>query len=500
MNLASLPPGSQLPYCSMLPGRETHHASIMGEGAGYDVIVIGGGGAGMCAAIEACDAGARVALLDADAKLGGSTALSGGVYYAAGTSVQREAGIAGDTADAMFEYYMTLNQYRVEASLARTLCDHAAEGLEWLIELGVSFPVAALYSSGVESVARGHTAADMGAGIAEALDREVAARDIDVALDTRVEELLSDDSGPVVGVRIGGEDVRSAAVVLATGGFGANPYLLNRHYPEAAAHGDWSWYIGNANCIGDGLALGESAGADLVGHNRGLLLTTPNFKKELEVYVPAWLVYVNREGRRFVNEVAEYAVMSGVVKAQTGGSCFAIFDDDARAAARPDPRYADAFAAGIISLNWVTEELDAQIEAGKVIRADSLNALAIRCGIRPGALLATVEKYNDDVAAGHDSMFFKRADEMKPIRKAPFHAVEIKPAIVCLTSTGIRINAHTQALDACDRPICGLFAAGETTGGVLGERYIGGGNSIANAIVFGRIAGQQAALEFKRND
>ena len=81
----------------------------MAEQSDYDVIVIGGGGAGMCAAIEAFDAGARVALLEADAKLGGSTALSGGVYYAAGTSVQREAGIADDTADAMFEYYLTLN-------------------------------------------------------------------------------------------------------------------------------------------------------------------------------------------------------------------------------------------------------------------------------------------------------------------------------------------------------------------------------------------------------
>ena len=148
----------------------------------------------------------------------------------------------------------------------------------------------------------------------------------------------------------------------------------------------------------------------------------------------------------------------------------------------------------------MAEELDAQIAAGKVIRESSLDALAIGCGIRPGALRATVEKYNDDVATGSDSMFFKSSDDVRPIRKPPFHAVEIKPAIVCLTSTGIRISANTQALDTCDRPIRGLFAAGETTGGVLGERYIGGGNSIANAVVFGRIAGQQAALEFKRND
>ena len=467
----------------------------------YDVIVIGGGGAGMAAAIEAHDAGASVALIEADKTLGGSTALSGGVYYAAGTSVQRAAGIDDDTADAMFEYYMTLNQYRVEASLARALCDHATGGLEWLMGMGVVFDPAALYCSGVESVPRGHAATGMGAAIGEALDREVSRRGIDVALNTRVQHLLVDDStGRVLGVRVNDEDVHSAAVVIATGGFGANPHLLHKHYPEAAAHGDWTWYIGNPNCVGDGLVMGEAAGADIVGHNRGLLLTTPNFKKELEAYAPGWLVYVNREGRRFVDETAAYAVMAGVIREQTGGSCFAMFDDVARREARPYREFEDAFTAGMITLNWVTEELDAQIAAGKVIKADSLAELARRCGIRPGALESTVEVYNADVEAGVDSRFFKKAEEMKPVATAPFYAAEMRPAIVCLTSTGLRINAGTQVLDHGDRVIRGLYAAGETTGGVLGDRYIGGGNSIANAIVFGRISGQQAALEFKRNN
>lgn len=467
----------------------------------YDVIVVGGGGAGMAAAIHAADAHARVALIEADTRLGGSTAMSGGVYYAAGTSVQRERGIEDDSADAMFEYYMTLNQYRVDASLARTLCDKAADGLEWLIELGVQFTAAGLYSSGVESVPRGHPATGMGAAIGDTLDREVSKRNIDVVLNTRLNDLLTEEeSGRVIGVKIGQDEITASAVVIATGGFGANPQFLKKYYPEAANQGDKAWYIGNTNCVGDGLVMGEKVGADIVGHNRGLLLTTPNFKKELEVYVPGWLVYVNREGRRFVNEMAEYAVMSGVIQAQTGGSCFAIFDDQARMNAKPNKQYEDAFAAGIISLNWIKEEIDAQIETGKVIKANSLDELAIKCGIRPGSLDATFKRYNEDQAAGQDSMFFKDPGEMWLVQTAPYYAVEISPAIVCLTSTGLRINKDTQVLNEKNQVIRGLFAAGETTGDVLGERYIGGGNSIANAIVFGRIAGEQAAAEAARND
>ncbi len=457
----------------------------------YDVIVVGGGGAGMAAAIEAADAGARVALLEADTRLGGSTALSGGVYYAADTSVQRARGIR-DSVDAMFQYYMTLNQYRVHAALARTLCERAGPGLEWLLGMGVQFPPDLLYASGVEDVPRGHAAAGRGAEIAEVLDREVSRRDIDVVFATRVTS-LEHSAGAVRGVRLGNEVVDAGAVVLTTGGFGANPYLLHRYYPQAARQDDKAWYIGSSYCVGDGLMLGEQAGAEIIGHNRGLLLTTPNFRKELEVYVPGWLVYVNREGRRFVDETAEYAVMSGVVAAQTGGSCFAVFDHAALEAAAPEPRYADAFAAGAIPLNWVRDELVEQIQAGKVLQADSLGGLERRCGIRPGSLQATVAEYNRDVQGGADTAFFKAHDQMKPVATAPFYAVEIFPAIVCLTSTGLRIDTRARVHNAANEIIPGLFAAGETTGDVLGERYIGGGNSIANAVVYGRIAGTEAA-------
>jgi fumarate reductase flavoprotein subunit len=457
----------------------------------YDVIVIGGGGAGMCAALEAHDAGARVLLVEAAEKLGGSTALSGGVYYAAGTSVQRAAGVDGDKADAMFEYAMTLNQWRVDPAIVRRLSDGAAPGVEWLLSLGVEFRPQALYKSGVESIPRGHQAHGSGAGIAAGLERAVRARSIEVALGNRVEALLFRD-GAVRGVRARGEDASAASVVLASGGFGHSAELLARHYPEATAAGDWAWCISAPTCVGDGLRMSEQVGASIGGENRGLLLTTPGFHKQLEVYVPGWIVYVNCQGRRFVDETAAYAVMAGVIKEQ-GGKCFAVFDEASRAQAKPAPEFADAFASGVLPLNWVADVLAQQIEQRKILRADSLEELAKKAGIAPGSLVSTVTRYNADCAAGRDSAFFKSPKQLRPVATPPYYAAEIRPAIICLTSCGPRITPDTRVLDQNERVIPGLFAAGEVTGNVLGDRYIGGGNSIANAIVFGRIAGRSAA-------
>ncbi len=458
----------------------------------YDLIVIGGGGAGMSAAIEAHDAGARVLLIEAAGQLGGSTALSGGVYYAAGTSVQRAAGVHGDTADAMYEYYMTLNQWRVDPAVVRRLCGDAAPGVEWLLSLGVEFRPQALYKSGVESVPRGHQAHGNGAAIAAGLERALRARPgIELALGNRVEALLFRD-GAVRGVRARGEEATATSVVLASGGFGHSADLLARHYPEATAAGDWAWCISAPTCVGDGFKMAEQVGASIGGENRGLLLTTPGFHKQLEVYVPGWIAYVNSQGRRFVDETAAYAVMAGVIKEQ-GGKCFAVFDEASRAQAKPAPEFADAFASGVLPLNWVADVLAQQIAQGKILRGDTIEELAKKAGIAPGALASTVARINADCATARDSAFFKNPKQLRPIATPPYYAAEIRPAIICLTSCGPRITPDARVLDQNERPIPGLFAAGEVTGNVLGDRYVGGGNSIANAIVFGRVAGRSAA-------
>lgn len=128
----------------------------------------------------------------------------------------------------MYEYYMTLNLWRVEPRLVRKLCEQAASTLEWLIELGVEFRLEKLYCSGVERVPRGHSPEGFGAAIVAALQGAVRERGIDIALKTRVDRLLFED-GRVVGVGAGDQEVRAGAVIIATGGLGQNPALLRKY-------------------------------------------------------------------------------------------------------------------------------------------------------------------------------------------------------------------------------------------------------------------------------
>ena len=134
----------------------------------YDVIVIGAGGAGMAAAVAAADHGARVLLLEADAHVGGSTALSGGVFYAADTDVQRAAGVHGDSAARLYEHFVTYNRGCCEPRLVRVLAERGPDTLEWLESLGVAFKPEDLYVSDIGSVARGHTPTGGGQAISDA--------------------------------------------------------------------------------------------------------------------------------------------------------------------------------------------------------------------------------------------------------------------------------------------------------------------------------------------
>ena len=450
----------------------------------YDVVVIGSGAAGLSAAVSASIAGASVLVVEADKQVGGSSRLSEGHFFAAGTSIQREAGIEGDTADAMFEHYMTLNQWMVEPSVVRRYCDLSAPTFEWLRQRGVRFSAATLYQSGIGTVPRGHPPEGRGEAVVHALDARRAERGVDLVLDSRADELLCDEAGRIAGIRIGNDTASCGAVIIATGGFGANPELYPEHFPDAAAAGDWSWYIGSPLARGDGLKLGRAAGAALDGHNRGLLLVTPGFSHDLEVLLPGWLILVNREGRRFTDETAPYTMIGGLIQRQ-GGRAFAIFDEAARAGARRTP---DCQAY------WVDEVLEQKAADGTIARADTIEDLAAQTGIDAAALAGTIERYNTDCAGGRDSVFFKNpASGMRAIQQPPFYAAEVRPAIICWTGAGLRINADTCVLGTDERPIAGLYAAGETVGSLHGDRYIGGGGSFGPCIVFGKLAGERAA-------
>ena len=447
----------------------------------YDVIVIGSGAAGLAAAVAAAGAGASVLVVEGDTQVGGSSRLSGGHFYAAGTSLQREVGVQDD-AETMFEHYMTLNQWMVDPAVVRRYCDLSAPTFEWLKGLGVHFPKEGVYPSGVGSTPRGHQPEGAGQEVINVLDGHRSHKGVDIVLDSRVTELHTDEDGRVTGIGIGDEGATCGTVILACGGFGANPEMIEKHYPQAAASGDWRWYIGSEGAQGDGIRLGESVGAVIDGHDRGLLLVTPGFSRDLEVLLPGWLILVNRQGRRFTNESAPYTVLGGLIERE-GGCAYAVFDEKARAAAKPSP---------ISQAYWVNEVLLGKAEEGRIQRADSLQALAQCIDVDAAGLAGTVERYNVDVAAGRDSAFFKE-QQLTPIRTPPFYAVEVRPAILCWTGTGVRIDADTCVLNRSERPIPGLYAAGETVGNLHGDRYVGGGGSFGPCIVFGKLAGEVAA-------
>ncbi len=452
-------------------------------GRDFDVAVIGAGAAGLAAAVTAADSGASVIVLEAGEKIGGSSRLSGGHFFAAGTSVQRAAGVE-DSAEAMFEHIMVLNQWMLEPAVVRRYCDACASTLEWIRGLGVEFKPEHVHVSGVGSVPRGHVPEGEGLAVVGALDRERSRRGIDLALAMRVSAFLADEEGRVIGLRAGKETLRAGAVVVATGGFGANPRLIEEYYPDAAAAGDWCWYIGCPEARGDGIVLGREVGAAIDGRNRGLLLLTPGFSRDLEIFLPGWIALVDRAGRRFVDETAPYSMMAGLVK-RHGGVAFALFDEPARAAAAPNP---------LSRAYWVADVLADKADEGRIVRAGSVAELARRAGIDASALAGTLERYNADCERGCDGAFFKHpASGMRPIATPPFYAVEVRPAIIAWTGAGLRIDSEARVIGRDERPITGLFAAGETVGSLHGDRYIGGGGSFGPSLVFGRIAGENAA-------
>jgi fumarate reductase flavoprotein subunit len=461
--------------------------------ADFDVVVVGSGFAGLAAAISARSEGASVLLVEGSDELGGSSRLSGGKVMGAGTRIQRSHGVEDDP-EELYRFYMALNRYTLDPSVIWALAEESGPTVDWLEDIGVEFD-RRLMTSGEERLARMHITVGEGHAIVNTLARHARSIWVEIALGMQVDRLLVED-GEVVGVAVGDDELRTDSVVLATGGFGANRELVAEYLPQVAAD-DWSWYIGADTSQGSAFALGAQVSADVVGHGRAARLITPNFGNVLEGgYLPGWLLVVNGRGRRFYDETASYSVTGPIVDQQPK-PVYAVFDEAAKQASTPDT----VEATKKVSVGkrdgrtqkWVRAMLDEQVEAGTVLRADSLPELAGLMGVPERQLLVTVEQYNEDCAVGTDRHYRKRSDVLRPVATAPFHATELRLSHVAVTATGLRIDSGARVLDELGRPVVGLYAAGECTGGVVGETYVGSGNSITSAFVFGRIAGRGAA-------
>ncbi|MDR5699438.1 FAD-dependent oxidoreductase [Agromyces aerolatus] len=462
--------------------------------AQWDVLVVGSGAAGLCAAIEAHDAGASVLVLEASAEPGGSSRMSGGMILAAGTELQRRHGIV-DTADAFYHDYLLHTQWKVRPGCARRIADESAEAITWLERHGVEF-YDFLSDAGYDGVPRTHSAVGRGAGIIDPLLDRVRERGIEIRCDARVTRLLDRD-GHVVGVSTGDGEILASSVVLATGGFGADPERVRELIPATRRAGDELWYIGADGAQGDALTFARELDVPVVGHGRGVVMTTPGFTTEaFEGYLPGWMLLVNRAGLRFCDESLPYGLMDGLVREQ-GDEAWVVFDHAAKEAAAPgapaEYRLQIPSLPGRPSPNWNREIIDAQVSAGRVARAETIEQLGADLGL-PGATLAgTVHRYNEGAARAEDPDFGKRGEFMRPIGTAPFYGARMSLATVCLTSVGPAIDGDGRVIGRSGAPVGGLLAAGECTGGTLGDRYVGTGNSWTNCVVFGRIAGRTAA-------
>lgn len=463
----------------------------------YDVIVIGSGAAGMSAAIEAKLAGASVMVLEADDHLGGATRNSTGVVYACNSSTQKEKGIE-DSADAVYDYIMTLNQHAVRPDLIRYYADQSGGMLDWLKEKGIEFPASMLVHSDVTDVQRGHTSSTFGLGIADALINRAGALGVETALGTRVESLIVED-GRVTGIRALGMELRAPSVVIASGGFGNSPDMLAKWYPTAAFHGERTWAVHRDApfILGDGITLGQAVGAEITGYDTGLLNPSPCFdSRHVEAFLPPWVIAVNKHGKRFMAEWNSYAVAGYLMNEQPDQVCWAIFDHQAMLDNGDDLSYADPYNSGLATSSWEEITITREVEKGVAFRADSIAEVARLAGLDPEAVGETVRRYNASVEIdGTDRDFHKDGNghALPAIRNGPFYAVEVRAAIVGFTAAGLDISADCEVRDTRGRVIGGLYAAGEVVGCFHGKRYAGGGTSIGSSVVFGRRAGTVAA-------
>ncbi len=455
-----------------------------------DVIVVGAGFAGLAAAIEASTNGASVVVLEKMKAAGGNSIISEGGIAAAGTSRQQRRGI-DDSPDLMYRDMLRAGMFLNHPELAREVAVKSAETFQWSIDcLGVEY-LDRIDQFGGHSVLRCFTTTDVsGASIIRRQLEKLEELRASVRLQTCLTRLILSPDGTVSGVEVReGFDPREPgsgltknlyarrAVVLASGGFGADVAFRSVQDPRLTADIDTT---NKASATAEALVqalrigampvqlshiqLGPWGSPDEKGYGAG-----PRFADY--VVFQLGIVVDPRTGGRFVNEMADRKQLSDAILA-VGLPCIGIAD-----------------ARAVEVSGW---DISRAMQKGVVKTFPSLSELASHYGIPPDGLEATVARFNGHVANGCDHEYDKPMLEgFGPLEQPPYYAIRLWPK-VHFTMGGVHINSQAQVINLDGRPIEGLYAAGEVTGGVHGACRLGS-CAITECLVFGRIAGRNAA-------
>lgn len=486
-----------------------------------DVVVVGAGGAGMTAAITAAAEGKSVVVLESQSMVGGNSVRATGGMNAAKTVYQDEnefgesAGVEKTLKTAAEKYAdnetitalaKTVSEQWVayqanptgyfdsvelmeldtmiggkginDPELVETLCANSADAIDWLDEHGITLHnVSSFGGASVKRIhrpvnAEGKTVS-VGSYMIPLLQENCEKAGVKMMLDTTATEILTDANGAAVGVKATGASgetvtVNAKAVVLATGGFGANLDMVVKYKPELKG-----FMTTNAPGIqGQGIEMAQAVGAATVDMDQ--IQIHPTVEANTAALITEGLrgdgaILINEEGKRFIDEVGTRDVVSAAEIAQTGSYSWLVVDQ------------AMVDASSVIQ---------GYIKKGYTVTGATYEELGKAMGVDAAAFAETMEKWNGYVEAKNDPDF-GRTSFANPLNTAPYYAVKVT-AGVHHTMGGLKINANTEVLNEKGEVIPGLFAAGEVTGGVHGANRLGG-NAVADFTVFGRIAGAAAS-------
>ena len=486
-----------------------------------DVVVVGAGGAGMTAAITAAAEGKSVVVLESQSMVGGNSVRATGGMNAAKTVYQDEnefgesAGVEktlktaaekyadNETITALAKtvseqwadyqanptgYFDSVELMELDTmiggkgindpELVETLCANSADAIDWLDEHGITLHnVSSFGGASVKRIhrpvnAEGKTVS-VGSYMIPLLQENCEKAGVKMMLDTTATEILTDANGAAVGVKATGASgetvtVNAKAVVLASGGFGANLDMVVKYKPELKG-----FMTTNAPGIqGQGIEMAQAIGAATVDMDQ--IQIHPTVEANTAALITEGLrgdgaILINEEGKRFIDEVGTRDVVSAAEIAQTGSYSWLVVDQ------------AMVDASSVIQ---------GYIKKGYTVTGETYEELGKAMGVDEAAFAETMEKWNGYVEAKNDPDF-GRTSFANPLNTAPYYAVKVT-AGVHHTMGGLKINANTEVLNEKGEVIPGLFAAGEVTGGVHGANRLGG-NAVADFTVFGRIAGAAAS-------